>query len=267
MTTAQTMLVLRGRTLAFGVAAAALSLVLGLFGGCAGKRPAARPDVLLSPYGSGREVILAVAPLRNESGVSLIDELALSDTLVNEAQGVEGISVLPVNRTLGAMRGLKMGSITTQADALALCKAMGADGIILGAVSAWHPYDPPIIGMSLSLYGVNESMSAAGRSTVDARALRGAATDRPVADAATPTQPLSSLSAVLDASDGNTRAYIRQYAEGRHDPESALGWQRYTASMALYAKFACHEMTRRLLESERSRLRDSEARAEADSAR
>jgi hypothetical protein len=263
MTTAQTMLTLRGLTV---VVAAALALLPGLSTGCASKRPPARPSVFVSPYPPGREVILAVAPLRNESGVSLIDELALSDTLVNEAQGIEGLSVLPVNRTLGGLRALKLASVSTQAEAIALCKALGADGILVGTVHAWQPYDPPIIGLSLALYGVNDTMAAPAATLVDARTLRGAVTDRPIADAPSATRPLSSLSAVLDASDGNTRALIRSYAEGRHDPESALGWERYTASMVLYAKFACHEMTRRLLESEQMRLRGLEARAEAGSA-
>ncbi|MBL8745330.1 MAG: hypothetical protein JNK58_03130 [Phycisphaerae bacterium] len=244
-----------------------VSLLPALTLGCANKRPPARPSVLVSPYPAGREIVLAVAPLRNESGVSFIDELALSDTLVNEAQAVEGITILPVNRTLGAMRALKIATVSSQSDALAVCKTLGIDGLIVGTVHAWHPYDPPIIGMSLSLFGMDDRLRAPAAIQVDARSLRSAVTDLPVADAAIPAGPLSAQSAVLDASDGNTRALIRGYAEGRHDPDSALGWRRYTASMALYAKFACHEMTRRLLESERARLRGLEARSETGSAR
>ncbi len=267
MTTAQTMLSYLARNRAtLSRAALLVLLVPAMLIGCVSKRPAARPGVLISPYQAGHEIVLAVAPLRNDSGVSLIDELALSDTLVNEAQAVDGITVLPVNRTLGGMRALKLATVSSQADAIALCKALGVDGLIVGTVHAWHPYDPPIIGMSLSLYGVNERMNAPAATQVDARSLRSAATDRPVAEMRTPSSALSALSAVLDASDGNTRAMIRGYAEGRHDPESALGWKRYTASMVLYAKFACHEMTRRLLDSERARLRGLEARSETGSA-
>lgn len=268
MKTAQTMLLTRafGRTPLVGVAALML-LAIGLISGCAGRRPPARPTVLASPYPAEREVVLAVAPIRNDSGVSLVDELALSDTLVNEVQGVEGITVLPVNRTLSGLRAMKMAGISSQSDAVALCKTLGVDGLIVGTVHAWHPYDPPVIGLSVALYGVNDRMSAPASVQVDARSLRSAATDRPVADVPAPNGPLAALSAVLDASDGNTRALIRSYAEGRYDPDSALGWQRYTASMALYAKFACYEMTRRLLESEQTRLLGLGARSETDTAR
>lgn len=266
MTTAQTMLsppFSGARSLGIRLLAVLFAVLACFVPGCAGKRPVEKPTVLTSPYSAPRVVVWAVAPLRNESGVSLIDELALSDTLVNEAQQVEGISILPVNRTLAGMRALKMASVSSQADALSLCKALGADAIIVGSVNAWHPYDPPIIGLSLGLFGTSGVMNVPAASRIDAQSLRSAATDRPIPESELPPQPLSALSAVLDASDGNTRELIRRYAKGRHDPESALGWQRYTASMALYAKFACHEMTRRLLEAEQSRLRGSPARTEA----
>jgi hypothetical protein len=248
------------------LARAAFGLALALpmpFAGCvAPPTPYQRPAVLVSPY-AGREVVLAVAPLRNESGVSLVDELAISDTLVNEAQPIDGVSVLPVNRTLAGLRALQLPSVTTEAEALALCKALGADGVLVGTITAWHPYDPPVIGMSLGLFGVSATLLAAPPALADAARLRAASTDRPIDDPAGARQPLSSLSRTFDASDGNTRDAIRLYATGRHDPESALGWKRYTASMALYAKFACHEMTRLLLDLEHERLRGSAARAEA----
>lgn len=267
MKTAQTMLMIRAfATTALFCAALSMPLVTGLLSGCTSRRPPARPTVLLSPYPAGREIVLAVAPIRNESGVSLIDELALSDTLVNEVQAVEGLSALPVNRTLSGMRALKLASITGQNEAAMLCKTLGADGILIATVHAWHPYDPPVIGLSVALFGVNDRLAPPASISVDVQSLRSAATDRPVADRPAPSGPLTALSAVLDASDGNTRALIRSYAEGRFDPESALGWQRYTASMALYAKFACYEMTRRLLASEQSRLAGLGARTETGTA-
>jgi hypothetical protein len=264
MTTAQTMLNVRAaRPLRWTVA---LLVGAGVQAACATRRPEGQPSVLYSPYPTQREVVWAVAPLRNESGVGLIDELALTDTIVNEAQQVRGLSVLPVNRTLAGMRALNLGAVRSQGEALALCRAIGADAIVVGTVHAWHPYDPPTIGLSLALFGVSVHMDAGAERILDPVALRGAPTDRPLDDPP-PAQPLSSLSHVLDAASNDTRDLVRRYAEGRHDPDSALGWRRYTASMALYAKFACHEMTRRLLDLERRRLRDSSARAEASASR
>lgn len=231
-----------------------------VLGGCRGStKPMAMPTVLSSPYSAGRDVVWAVAPLRNESGVSAIDTLALSDTLASEAEQTQGISVLPVNRTLAAMRALNLGTVRTTQEALSLCKALGADAILVGSVTAWKPYDPPVLGLSLGLFGEGVALKTSGSSGVRADELRSATTDQSPGSAM-PAQPLSASAAVLDASNGDTRAQIRSYATGRHDPSSALGWERFTSSMGLYARFACHEMTRRLLEQEHSRLGVSSAR-------
>ena len=87
----------------------------------------------------------------------------------------------------------------------------------------------------------------------DPLALRGSATD-PAGSAARAAGATSVVSAVLDASNGAVRQRIRDYAQGRHDPNSALKWKQYTASMTLYAKFACFDMCQRLLRAEQDRL-------------
>lgn len=261
MTTAQTML---PRYRGF---AAMMTVMAALASACARERPIVAPEALLSPYPSHRGVVLAVAPLRNESGVSLVDELAVSDALVSEAQQVVGLSVLPVNRTLAGMRALNLGTVSNEAEALALCRVLGADAIIVGTITAWHPYEPPVIGLSLGLLGAGPEVEAGQPAAIDTFALRAAATEGTVGDARVAARPLSAVSEVLDASNGGTLLLVRRYAEGRHDPDSALGWRRYTASMSLYAKFACHEMTRRLLEAERQRLGVAAARGNRMDAR
>jgi hypothetical protein len=223
------------------------------------------PVALVSPYPGPSEVVLAVAPLRNESGVSLVDELALSDTLVNELQQASGLTVLPVNRTLAAMRALKLQGINSPSEALALARALGADGVIVGSVSAWDPYDPPTIGMSLAIFGQGPLLRAAPQNTVDPDALRSARTEAPAGGPVATPGLLSALSETLDASNGTTRQAIRAYAAGRFDPQSALGWQRYTASMGQYTKFVCYEMSRKLFDAERARIQLMEPPAPAAS--
>lgn len=262
MTTAQPMLcswISRALVLAATLALFALAGAPG----CGAGKPV-MPSSNSSPYGGEGDVIWAVAPLRNESGVSTFDELALTDTLTNEVQQVAGVSVVPVNRTLAAMRALGLPAVRTASDALAICRTLGVDAIVVGVVTAYDPYDPPTLGMNLALYAMSETMHVGKPPEIDPAALRGSPTDPNagiVGSAA--KEPLSVIAEVLDASDGATRERIRQYAAGRHDPSSALGWRRYTASMGLYAKFACFEMTGRLLASERARLARIEARAQS----
>lgn len=269
MTTAQTMLstTLPGRTIVRVVCCVLAAAMAASGAGCTNpKKKAEKPLVLESPYNTPREVVWAVAPLRNESGVGQVDELALTDTLVNELQEVRGLSVHPVNRTLAAMRALKMGTVASPRDADALAKALGADGVVVGTIHAYDPYDPPVLGLSLAVYGSSAAMGAppGAVTSVDPASLRSAAREAgaPMTRDA-PTQPLSTLSQLFDASLGETREAIRRYAAGRFDPEGPLGWQRYVASMGLYAKFACFEATRRLLELERQRLGDA-ARTNAE---
>lgn len=253
MKTAQTMLRFI-RTHAARLVATALIAVSAPLAACESNPKPKMPIGLASPYGPGSEVVLAVAPLRNESGVSIVDELGFSDTLVNEMQQATGVSVLPMNRTLAAMRALSLGSIDTPADALALAKAAGADGVVVGSITAWDPYDPPTIGLTLAVIGRSPLMRAPTDPSIDPKALRSARSERQASDRSQAIGALSVVSETLDANSGETRERVRQYAEGRHDPKSALAWKRYVSSMNLYGKFACYEMSRRLFEAEHQRL-------------
>ncbi len=269
MTTAQYMLAalctVNSRR-AFGAFALIASALL--LSACNGQKyasPTAQLPAVPSPEGA----IWAVAPLQNESGVSIVDELAFTDTLVAELSDAPGIVVLPVNRTLAAMRALNMPSINTPAQARLLAGALGADAVVVGSITAWDPYDPPVLGISLALFeGAGAPRAPRGLNPEDdPMTLRGMTTDGSANPARHADQPLAIFSAVFDASNGNTREAIRQYAEGRHDPRSALGWKRYTASMSLYAKFACFEASRRLIASERTRMGVPEVRAETTTTR
>ena len=243
----------------------ALLMAAPFFGACASKQ-ATRPAELNSPYDTSAEVVLAVAPLRNESGVSVVDELAVSDALVGEIEQTPGVSVLPMNRTLAAMRALRMPQVETPADALALAKAAGADGLIVGSITAWHPYDPPTLGLSLGIFGRSPYMRAPPDPTVDPTALKAARSEPETTDRHQVIGALSTVSQTFDAHNGSTRELVRAYAQGRHDPSSALTWRRYLASMGLYAKFACHEASRLLFDAERQRLRGPQTRQQASAA-
>ena len=212
------------------------------------------PVGLKAPYGNQGDVIWAVAPLRNESGTSLARELALADTLRNQLTEVRGIAALPVNRTINAMRALKMGAVDTPADARRLAAALDADAIVVGSITSWQPYHPPQIGINLVLFSAEGAMQA----TLDPVAMITATTDiaQPQADAA-----LSAVSVQLDGASNDVRCHVHRYAEGRHDPTSALGAERYLKSMAEFEKFACFRATELLLEQERQRLHGKQEQA------
>lgn len=234
-----------------------LSVGLTLAGGCemlGHKKPEFTPPLsTMAPYDMSQgEVLWAVVPLANETGTELIDPLLISDKLVAAAEEVEGVRTVPLNRTLVAMRALEISRITDPGQIRKLASAMGVDGVLVGSITAWDPYDPPTLGLSLALYA-NPGRVADG--SLDTRALSKSPTDMaPGAQSGYSSRPASVVSAHLDARDHAVLSKLKDYATGRHDPASALGWHRYTASMDLYTQFAAHELVAELLDKERARI-------------
>jgi len=243
---------------------AALAL-LPILGCATTSRGLRAPTPLVSPYDSRQgDVVWAVAPPRNETGVSVVDPLQIADALAAAFSEARGISAVPVNRTLAAMRTLGIESVSSGADARRLALTMGVDGVIVGTVTAWDPYDPPRLGLSLALFARPGSDRIADPSAiVDPRALTAAATE-PRLPAGRPAEaPLSAVSEHLDARNHEILMDLRAFAEGRHDPDTALGWRGYIASMTLFTRFASHRLAGALLDQERLRLARERATAEA----
>jgi hypothetical protein len=217
--------------------------------GCAGKPDElTAPEMLVAPYNqtAGKQ-LWAVAPLRNESGVSTVDTFAISDALVARSAEVRGIACLPLNRTIAAMRAMGISSVRSPAEARALARTLGADAIVVGSVTAYDPYDPPKIGLTLGLYPAGGTGS-----TIDTRTLTASGTDAATTKFA--DQPSSVASEYLDAANHEVLINLRRYATGRHQDQSALGWKRYTASMELYTDFAAYWSLYRLLQQEQLRI-------------
>ncbi|MBK7405752.1 MAG: hypothetical protein IPJ41_14320 [Phycisphaerales bacterium] len=259
MTSAQTML---ARAPAGLIGRAVLALVLsGLLQGCEGftnrKPELTPPTVTRAPYaGQPGEVLWGVVPLANESGTDVFDPLIVSDKLVAAVEEVEGIRAVPLNRTLQAMHALEMRGVRDPGDIARLADAMGVDGLVVGTITAFDPYDPPTIGLSIALYARTPAMGAqAAQAGIDPRALSASPTDHTPGPGFRPGDgPTALASAHLDARDHGVLVALRDYAQGRHDPEGALGWRRYTASMDLYTQFATQHLVAELVRQEHLRL-------------
>ncbi|MBI1189504.1 MAG: hypothetical protein GC200_02325 [Tepidisphaera sp.] len=207
------------------------------------------PKQLVSPYNPDQgDVLWAIVPLHNESGVSIVNADMLSDKLVIAAEEVQGIHALPLNRTIQAMRALKMNAVQTPADAKRLAQAMGADGVLVGSITAYDPYQPTL-GVSLALFASSEPMRAASRQ-VDPRALASAPTDSGGSGGGWQDHPVAVASENLDAKNNQVLMDVKSYADGRQNGPSALSWRRYLASMDLYSEFAMYHMLDDLLRQE-----------------
>lgn len=208
-------------------------------------------DGLRAPY-EGRHV-WAVAPLRNESGSQAVNSVKLADKLAQRLETVRGIEVLPVNRVLAAMRQLRLRGIASRGQAMKLLTALQADGLVLGNITAYEPYEPPKLGLALELY------TTLGRpgAPLDVRAL----TKSPTGRSAEPqqrraTQPVSSVSAVFDASEPAVAEMLGNYAAKRANTQAEAGAERlYRISMDRYSEFASYAIVKRLLNAEKARLK------------
>lgn len=232
-------------------------LAAGVFAfGCAGGRsePAlVPPQVIVAPYDASRgEVLWAVAPLGNESGVSSVDTDRIADALVAKIDEVRGVSCLPLNRTLAAMRARNIRSIRTPAEARLIAQALGADALVVGNITAYDPYDPPKLGLSIALYSRDRGPDA---SAFDPMRLRSSYSDYgQISRSNFADRPTAVVSEHLDGANHEVQMELRRYATGRHDPQSALGWRAGLMSMDLYTEFAANFAVSRLIEQERLRV-------------
>jgi hypothetical protein len=226
---------------------ALLSLVLPA---CAPEKkpPPPREFHLTSPYTDVRTY--AVAPVVNLSGSRDLDPLAISDVLFSELQQVQNLNVLPVNKTLAAMELLKIRTINTPQKAQAIAEAVGADALVVPAITSYDPYNPPSIGMSLQLYTLD---TLAGPPPVVSHQINGAAIP---GDAPKARQPVVEIAAIFNATNQTVLQELQSFARGRTDYQSALQEERFLADIDAYTRFVCHAMVRRLIEVERVRSPD-----------
>ena len=208
-----------------------------------------RPTILRAPY--ALDQLWGVAPMSNESGVSLVDTAAIADAFMREAQQVQGINVIPVNRVIAAMRQLGLGAVASHGDALTLMNVLELDGFVAGTITAYDPYRPMTLGMAVQLYARSPHEPPDG---LDVRALQ-----RTIAGAAAPGElgpphPVAEAAGVFHAANHQTLREVQTYAKGRNEPDSAYEEDIYLVSMDLYMQFVCHRLIADLLASERARL-------------
>jgi hypothetical protein len=249
MTTVQTMLFRAVRAAALAVGAIALMTVSA----CAPKETLSPPDVLVAPYNAVHgDVLWAVAPLANESGASFVDTEMVADEIIHSIDQVRGLACLPLHRTLGAMRAHGMTSVATPQDARNLANALGVDGLIVGTITSYDPYDPPKLGLKLALFARNPGVETPALDPLKLQ-LSYTEFDRRLASQYL-TKPVATVSQHLDSANHEVQMELRRYATGRHEPEGPLGWKQIMASMDLYTQFSAFVAVSRLIDQERLRL-------------
>ncbi len=207
-------------------------------------------DRIESPYQARR--VWAVGALRNESGSLEADGFVLADHLVRQLENVPNVDVLPLNRTIAAMEALQFEAIASPKQALALMKALGTDGLLVGTITAYDPYDPPQLGLTVELY---TSQRAEASDALDTRMLvRSATGDVGPDETLKSSQPVTVVSGFYRESDRDVRKQLQRYAKYRGPIKDTDAWHRYRISMDLYSEFVAHAMSHRIRAAEAARF-------------
>lgn len=220
-----------------------LLMCLLVSSGCSPKKP---------PYGresriviAGKPQVWAVAPVINLSGKRQVDPILQADLLYQQLQAVQGLTVIPVDRTIQAMAALQIAEISSIEEALALCEALGVDGLIVTTITQYDPYNPPKIGAAMQLFRTGRAEAIA----VDVNAIARAAADTaaPVSSSPLATGPMVQVVGMYDAANGSVRQAVLDYARGRNDPTGPLGEKEYFVSADRYAGFVYRQLLEQLL--------------------
>lgn len=218
---------------------AGFALVLGAWNGChAPTGGAGRIDGQVL-----RGMTIAVAPAINQCGSTDFDPEHVADEMAAELAFVEGVSVIPVSRASQQMARLGWTQIRSAEDARQLAEALGADAILVFAVTAYDPFDPPRMGISAVLYGPPPVRYGG----VDVAALAGRAADDEGPPRASNGWMLAQASRIFDASHEDMIADLKAYARGRNADDNPYGHRAYVVSQRRFARYCCHATVRLLV--------------------
>jgi hypothetical protein len=228
---------------------AGLVLLAGSFGCRTEPERLAGPSSSVAPYAA----VLMVAPFTNESGVDMRPDLraSVSDKLVTSINAVEGWQAVPLNRTLQAMQQLGVGEIRSVDEARAVLQAVGADGIIVGTITAWDPYDPPTFGANILLVADEGEL----QSSFEARKLTGHTGDA-VPMASQPPKTLTDVVGDYDATRHDVRQNVRDYARSHSDITGGFDppERYYLMVFDRWLDFATDQLVEELVQKEQTRV-------------
>ena len=120
--------------------------------GCSLLPDIAHQPTLHNPY--PQLSTIAIAPFINLSDEPTLDGRQLALAYYNELQLVPGFEVIPLSVVERAIRE-QDNKLNGPEDARRLAQALGADAVVIGAVTDYSPYYPPRLAMKVEWYAAN----------------------------------------------------------------------------------------------------------------
>lgn len=221
------------------VCVAAVGLLWGVPLGCSQeKRPRCMVVMPSLPPGTS----IAVAPPINASGTVDIDVIKVADLMASELTSFPGIGVIGVNRVLAVLAEQGVTQVVSAEHALAICDRLGADAILVFAITEYNAYTP-VVGLVAELYGRDVHGTA-----VDPVAASRMA--RPVSMPAESRgrRPWAQVQRTFNAEHEAIQDEVKEYAECRDAKRTPFGWRKYLASQEYYLRYCCFSVARELVQ-------------------
>lgn len=123
--------------------------------GCTFLPQVGRIPVLHNPFPQVQRV--AIAPFFNLSEEATVDGRRFALAYYNALQSVPGFEVIPVGQVERAMEEYRIG-LNNPEEACRLAQLLGADAIVIGAVTDYSPYYPPRLGLRVEWYPARKEL-------------------------------------------------------------------------------------------------------------
>ncbi len=191
-----------------------------------------------------RPMAIAVSPALNHSGSQDFDPLRLADLMASELAQLPGVRVIPLNRVLAQLASEDKERIESPAHALQVMERVGADGIVVFAVTEYDPYSPPVIGLTAQLYGHGPGVTRGFDPVLASRQ------SSPFEAGVYPQLPRAEYQRVFNGADEAVKREIQRFARHRDADRSPYGWRKFLASQENFWRFCCAVTTRELIHQE-----------------
>lgn len=129
---------------------------LALLGGCQWIPTISREPVVFNPFPQLSRV--AVVPFFNLSSEPTVDGRQFALAYAAELQSIQGFEVIPVGVVENKLREYQITFSQGQdgaVEARKLAQLLGADAVVIGAVTDFTPYYPPRCGIDVEWYAAN----------------------------------------------------------------------------------------------------------------
>jgi len=224
--------------MAAGQACFAAAIILVCSGGCSHDKPKTERVTVSYPPGT----TIAVAPPINASGCPDIDTVRLADLMASELSTLPGIGVIGVNRVLAVLAEQRQTQIISAEHALTISDRLGADAILVFAVTEYNPYTP-VVSLVAEVYG-DQTPGA----QVDPVATSRMARPLPPPPAAGGPRPWAQVQRTFNAEHEAVQEEVEQYAEARDANKTPYGWRKYLASQEYFLRYCCYSVARTLMQ-------------------